>query len=160
LDIANMYSISLDNVILEKKYFVPYLFFRWKEDLFKISVWEKEVNDEQVKITDSIYYNIKEALFSNMKNWREYSIKWHENYEPLMNTLILNRWKIVTYEEFQHIWMTIVEKDRWDTRNISKRLTDTKANLINNICKNLYITPTEQKSIKEFIIVNNGLKIL
>ncbi len=145
------YSPSISPHILEwEKLLIEYLS---KIDNKAIKKEEKE--QDFIKLWDSIQYFPQIYLFKNPKNNKEYSIKNTGDYDNMMDILVKNRWKIVTYKDFiESSEMKILWKEQRDTRLPQKRITDAKGRLINRVSEKLWTEKTK------FIEVNNGLKLI
>jgi hypothetical protein len=104
-----------------------------------------------IEIQKDIFYYTKQKLFKNPLNKKEYNIKWHWSYDIMMNLLLKQQWTYIHYDDFHELK---VMKKKWDSREDSKKITDTKDNLHKNLKRKLEIN----KKVS-FIEVNNWLKI-
>ncbi len=122
-------------------------------EISKESITEKKnISNELWLLWWKIIYYKDKYLFKNIENNKEYNIKEHWNYDKMMDVLIENIWEYVPYTAFNNLEIY----DKSDSRDINKKITDTKDNLQKNACKNLWININGNK----FITVNKWIKLL
>ena len=125
----------------------------WKNiNIQNVTNIELKERNNCIKISENIFYYYEEYLFKNTINNLDYNIKWHWDYDKLMDLLIKERWEYVLYNSI--VGLKTLDK-KWDTRTKEKRITDIKRNLIENVKNNLKL-----ESRIEFILVSNWLKLV
>lgn len=118
----------------------------------EVNIWETLTSEEKnkIRLSETLIYDKEKSLF--IGNNKEYSIKHSNDYVNVMKILLENKWEYITYDRFSNLEVC---KKYWD-REDNKRITDLKHNLYKNIKRNLNLDDSEI----DFIITNNGLKIV
>ncbi len=110
----------------------------WSSDIN--TIW---VEKDYIVIFDDLYYNYKDYYFYNPKVKQSYPIKWHWDYDVMMDILYNQSWKNLPYESFY--WMKTTSLK--DSRSKDKIIRDKVKDLQNNIQKNLNTEANEFISI-------------
>jgi len=151
--ISKLIEKLLDDVVEDKSKELLQLIC--KEKWVGISKKIKSKKEVEIHLSQSVIYNSSEYIFINILNNSECNIKDHGSYDKMMDMLLQYPWEFITYEMFEkESWMRVMIK-KGDCRGYKKRITDTKNNLLKLVESKLKL---EQK--KEFIKVNNGLKLV
>lgn len=145
-------SRHLDDYVMMTRHRKGNIFFNKNE--YTLQDLSKDAH--LIHINEYITYDKTKCLFINPDNKEEFNVFERCSYDEMMGILINNAWDYVPYRSF-YMMTTMQEnsiKNRKDTEK-NKKITDMKNNLLVTLNKKLKI----EKKL-DFIIVNNGLKIV